>query len=134
MIKPEKPDGDMLIREYILQGCKDAKKAAIKAGYSPKSAEQSASRVLRSDKAKKAIEKYRATELKSYVWSKEDKLNKLEAIIEKAMSEDPDKGMINMASAIAAMKEHNLMQGDNAPTETNNVHTIKSFSEMYGQS
>ena len=50
------------------------------------------------------------------------------------MSEDPDKGMINMASAIAAMKEHNLMQGDNAPTETVNTHTIKTFADMYGQS
>lgn len=134
MSKPDRPDGDMLIREYILQGCKDAKKAAIKAGYSPKSAEQSASRVLRSDKAKKAIEKYRATELKTYVWSKEDKLKKLEAIIEKAMTDDSEKGMINMASAIAAMKEHNLMQGDNAPTETVNTHTIKTFSDMYGES
>lgn len=126
MSKPARPDSDMLIREYILQGCKDAKKAAIKAGYSPKSAEQSASRVLRSDKAKRAIEEYRATELSDYVWSKEDKLKKLEAIIEKAMSDDPEKGMINMASAIAALKEHNLMQGDNAPTETVNTHTVRS--------
>lgn len=49
------PDGDLLIKNFILQGCTNAKQAAIDAGYSPRSAEQSASRVLRSVKAKEAI-------------------------------------------------------------------------------
>lgn len=113
--KKQLPDGDLLIKNFILQGCTNAKKAAIDAHYSPKTAEQSASRVLRSVKAKIAIDKYKTSELAGYVWSKEDKLKKLELIIKCAMNKDAEKGMLNMPSAIAAMKEHNLMQGDNAP-------------------
>lgn len=110
------PDSDKLIKNFILNGLTNAKQAAIDAGYSPRSAEQSASRVLRSDKAKRLIAKYKATQLNDYVWTKTDKLKKLEAIIDKAMSPDNEKGMINMPSAITALKEHNLMQGDNMPT------------------
>lgn len=124
---------DAFVKEYLLNGG-NATQAAITAGYSKKTANEQGAQNLAKLSIKEAIEKHQKKKDKSFIWSKEDKLNKLEAIIEKAMSEDPDRGMINMASAIAAMKEHNLMQGDNAPTETNNVHTIKSFSEMYGQS
>ncbi len=34
-----------------------------------------------------------------------------------------------MPSAIAAMKEHNLMQGDNAPIVTENLNTNQSLAE-----
>ena len=112
------PDGDLLIKKYILNGLTNAKQAAIDANYSPKTAEQSASRVLRSVKAKKAIAEYQKTQLETYVWTKADKLKKLEGIADAAMELDTEKGMINMPSAIAAIKEHNLMQGDNAPIET----------------
>ena len=40
------------------------------------------------------------------------------------MKVDPEKGMVNIPGAIAAIKEHNLMQGDNAPTVTENTHTV----------
>ena len=115
--KQQKPDGDLLIRNYVNNGCQNATQAAIDAGYSEKSAAQSASRVLSSDKAKKAIEEYKKTELKAYVWSKQDKLIKLEKIANAAMQPCSEKGMININGAIAAIKEHNVMQGDNAPTE-----------------
>jgi len=118
--KSKLPDSDKLIKNYILNGLTNAKQAAIDANYSPRSAEQSASRVLRSDKAKRLIAEYKSTQLETYVWTKTDKLKKLEKIAEAAMVNDAEKGMINMSAAIAAMKEHNLMQGDNAPVETNN--------------
>ena len=120
----KEPDADLLIKNFILQGCKNAKQAAIDAHYSPKTAEQSASRVLRSVKAKEAIEKHKKASMGGFVWSKEVKLKKLEEIAKAAMAKDPEKGMINMPSAIAAMKEHNLMQGDNAPTVTENTHNV----------
>ena len=116
---------DAFVKEYLLNGG-NATQAAITAGYSKKTANEQGAQNLAKLSIKEAIEKHQKKKDKSFVWSKEEKLNKLEAIIEKAMSEDPDKGMINMASAIAAMKEHNLMQGDNAPTETVNTHTIRS--------
>ena len=122
--KKQLPDGDLLIKNYILQGCTNAKQAAIDAYYSPKTAEQSASRVLRSVKAKILIEKYQKAQMVDYIWSKEDKLKKLEKLIKVAMSKDAEKGMLNMPSAIAAMKEHNLMQGDNAPIVSESlIHT-----------
>ncbi len=112
------PDSDLLIKNYILNGLTNAKQAAIDAGYSPRSAEQSASRVIRSDKAQKLIAEYKATQLNEYVWTKTVKLKKLEDIVTSAMGEDKEKGMLNMQSAIAALKEHNSMQGDNAPSLT----------------
>lgn len=124
--KPKQPNSDLLIKNYILNGCKNAKQAAIDAGYSEKTAEQSASRVLRSVKAKEAIEKHQKAELQVYVWSKTDKLKKLEAIAENSMQKDDDQKMVNASAAIAAIKEHNLMQGDNAPIETNNNVKVTS--------
>jgi len=125
-LENKKPDSDELIRNYILNGLRDAKSAAIKAGYSPKTAEQSASRVLRSVKAKEAIDAYRKVELQSYVWDKTEKLKKLEQIAENSMLKDDDQKMINASAAIAAIKTHNEMQGDNAPIETNNNIKVSS--------
>ena len=125
------PDGDLLIKNYILQGLTNAKQAAIDAHYSPKTAEQSASRVLRSVKAQKLIQEHRAKGDKSFIWDKQKKLKELEEIIEHCKDLN-EKKMINPMAAISAIKTHNEMQGDNAPTETNNTHMIKSFSEMYG--
>ncbi len=129
--KARKPDVDLFIKEYILTGLNNGRQAAINAGYSEKTADQQASRLLKTVKVKNAIKEHQKVELNSFVWSKETKLKKLEEIMESAMSTDPEKGMVNMPSAIAAMKEHNLMQGDNAPTETSNTHIVKSFNEMY---
>jgi phage terminase small subunit len=128
--KFKQPNQDAFIQNYILNGCKNAKQAAIDAGYSEKTAEQSASRLLRSVKAQEAIEKYKKTQLETYVWSKADKLKKLEQIVENATQKDDDQKMINHSAAIAAIKTHNEMQGDNAPIETNQkvqvTNTLKS--------
>ena len=35
---------------------------------------------------------------------------------------DDEKGMVNANAVIAAIKEHNLMQGDNAPIEQTNTN------------
>jgi hypothetical protein len=132
--KVNKPDVDLFIKEYILTGCNNGRQACIKAGYSEKTADQQASRLLKNVKVIAAIDEYKKKELEVYVWTKQDKLLKLEEMMGVALEKDPEKGMINMPSFVAALKVHNEMQGDNAPTETNNTHTIKSFSDMYGDS
>lgn len=123
-IKSKKPSKDDFAREFILTGCKNGTQAAISAGYSEKTAAAAASRLLKDVNVIKTINEYKKASLKKYIWTKEEKLLKLEKIVEKAMLDDPEKGMINMQSAIAAIKEHNLMQGDNAPTESNSNLTV----------
>lgn len=132
MAKSKKiPNADDLIKNYLLQGCTNGKQAAISAGYSPKTAEQSASRVLRSVKAQDAIKKYQQTELDGFVWDKQKKLQELEKIIKHCAKENAEDRMNNPTAAIAAIKTHNEMQGDNAPTQIDNTHTVKTFNQMY---
>lgn len=120
---------DAFVKAYLLNGG-NATKAAISAGYSEKTAAEMGHENLRKPQIKKAIEEHQKKQEKSFIWSKEKKLEMLQKIIKKATSEDGEKGMINMPSAIAAIKEHNLMQGDNAPIETNQkvqvTNTLKS--------
>ena len=128
--KQGRPDVDLFIKEYILTGLNNGKQAAIKAGYSEKTADQQASRLLKTVKVKAAVKEHQDASMNSFIWSKEKKLLLLEKIAECATKTDPEKGMINMQSAIAAMKEHNLMQGDNAPTETSNIHKVEAIDDF----
>jgi len=119
------PDADKLIKNYILNGLTNAKQAAIDAHYSPRSAEQSASRVIRSDKGQAAIKAHQEKGEESFIYSKEKKLAILQLVMDNAAeicTEDGNfnKGKMNNHSAVvAAIKTHNEMQGDNAPTESN---------------
>ena len=132
MAKLNKPDKDAFIKHYVLTGCKNGRKAAIEAGYSEKTADQAASRLLKDVKVQAAIEEHQKASMKSFIWSKEKKLQMLEKIIECATTKDDEKGMINMPSAIAAMKEHNIMQGDNAPTEIKaDVNVRSTIDDFY---
>mgnify|MGYP003122375487 CR=1 FL=1 len=113
------PKQDAFVKAYLLNGG-NATQAAIKAGYSEKTAKSIGQENLTKPAVKKAIAKHQKKNDENFIWSKEQKLKLLERIASIATSEDSEKGMINMQSAIAAIKEHNLMQGDNAPIETNN--------------
>ena len=121
---PKKPSKEDFAKEFILTGCKNGTQAAISAGYSEKTAAAAASRLLKDVKVLTMIDDFKKASLKKFIWTKEEKLLKIENLIECAMKADPEKGMINMAAAIAGFKEHNLMQGDNAPTQTENTHTV----------
>jgi hypothetical protein len=112
------------VKAYILTGCKNGTQAAIDAGYSEKTAAQQASRLLKDVKVKALIDKFKVQDLKPFIKSKTEKLEMLQDIAIACMVIDGEKGMLNAPSAIAAIKEHNAMQGDNAPTETSNTHTI----------
>jgi phage terminase small subunit len=115
---------EAFINAFILTGCKEGTKAAIDAGYSPKTAAQQASRLLKDVKVQQAIQNQKKLATKLFIKSKEQKLVMLEDIAKACMTADDEKGMVNAQAAISAIKEHNVMQGDNAPTETNNTHKI----------
>ncbi len=120
----KRPSVDDFIKEFILTGCKDGTIACINAGYSEKTAPQQASRLLKNVKVQQAIKDYQKLELKLFIKTKEQKLQMLEDIAKACMESDRDKGMVNAQAAISAIKEHNLMQGDNAPIETSNTHNV----------
>lgn len=116
---------DKFVKAYLLNGG-NATQAAISAGYS----ETSARFVGAENLTKPNIKEYLLISQKKsdehFAWSKSEKLKVLENIMSIATKADPEKGMINMAAATAALKEHNLMQGDNAPIETNNNIKVSS--------
>lgn len=123
------PKQDKFVKAYLLNGG-NAMQAAIEAGYSGKTAGEMGYENLNKPQIKKAIEEHQKKADDNFIWSKEKKLLLLEEIARCATTKDPEKGMINMTAAIAAMKEHNLMQGDNAPTETNiNMTSADAWAE-----
>jgi len=110
---------DAFVKEYLLNGF-NGTQAAIKAGYSENTAYSIANENLNKPDIKKAIEAHQAKADKSFIKSKEDKLQILEEVMKACKFKDTEKGMLNANAVIAAIKEHNLMQGDNAPTQTEN--------------
>ena len=119
---------DNFVKEYLLNGG-NAMQAAITAGYSEKTAGEMGYENLNKPQIKKAIEEHQKKANKKFIWSKEKKLALLEQIAECATAKDPDKGMINMTAAIAALKEHNIMQGDNAPAQSEVTTTTQTLQE-----
>ena len=114
---------DAFVKAYLLNGG-NATQAAITAGYSEKTAQQVGSENLLKPVIKKSIKEHQKKSDETYIWTKADKLKKLEKLIDRCSIDDEEKGALNAAAAISAIKEHNLMQGDNAPTETSNTHKI----------
>mgnify|MGYP003661019978 CR=1 FL=1 len=122
------PKQDAFVKAYLLNGG-NGTQAAIDAGYSEKTAKAIGSENLTKPDVKAAIDEHRKKCEQSFIWSKEKKLEMLQKLVDKATENDPEKGMINMPSAIAALKEHNLMMGDNAPAVTENTHKIIKADE-----
>ena len=119
MAKPlvKKPSVDAFIKNYILSGCVNAKQAAVKAGYSEKTAEQQASRLLTKVKVQDAVKAHQLKTNSEFTYSKDTKLKILEDIMNACKAIDDKTGVINATAVIAAIKEHNVMMGHNAPTE-----------------
>ena len=114
---------DAFVKEYLLNGF-NATQAAVKAGYSEHTAYSIGNENLSKPEIKSAIEKHQKKADESFVKSKQDKLKILEEVMKACKFKDDEKGMLNANAVIAAIKEHNIMQGDNAPTETVNTHNI----------
>lgn len=118
---------DAFVKAYLLNGG-NATQAAIKAGYSEKTAQAIGAENLTKPVIQNAIKAHQQEQHSQFIWEKAKKLEALQSIINMAMTENKDKGMLNATAAIAAIKAHNEMQGDNAPIETNN--TIKVSSSL----
>ena len=124
---------DKFVKAYLLNGG-NATQAAIDAGYSEKTSQVIGSENLLKPIIKEAIEKHQQEAHKSFIWSKEKKLQVLQDAIDNCSNLTDEDKMNNPAALIAAIKVHNEMQGDNAPTQIDNTHTVKTFSDMYGDS
>lgn len=109
---------DAFIKAYLLNGG-NATQAAIKAGYSAKTAQAIGAENLTKPVIQNALKAHQQEQHSQFIWSKTKKLVALQSIIETAMTEHQEKGVLNATAAIAAIKAHNEMQGDNAPLETN---------------
>ena len=120
---------DAFVKAYLLNGG-NATQAAITAGYSEKTAQQVGSENLLKPVIKKSIQEHQKKSDETYIWTKADKLKKLEKLIDRCSIDDEEKGALNAAAAISAIKEHNLMQGDNAPTQIDNTHKIVNADEQ----
>tara|TARA_R110002020_G_scaffold279104_4_gene494511 strand:+ start:1368 stop:1811 length:444 start_codon:yes stop_codon:yes gene_type:complete len=111
---------DAFVKEYILNGG-NATAAAIKAGYKKNSAYSSGNENLTKPVIRDAIQKHRERLEKTHIWNKEKKLELLQKIalggIRDVVDKDGNMKMENPSASVAAIKEHNLMQGDNAPVQ-----------------
>ena len=111
----------------------DKVKSYTQAGYSTSMSKAAiavqADKVFNKPKIHLKIKQLQKIDLTVMVASKEDKLLILEKVIKACSLVDDEKGMVNAPSVIAAIKEHNLMQGDNAPTQIDNTHTITKVND-----
>lgn len=118
---------ELYSQSYILSGGKK-NKAYEDAGYSmnmtaAKIATE-ADKIYNRPNVTLRIRELQKGRTETIIKSKEAKLLILEKVMDKCSAEDAEKGVINAAAVTAAIKEHNLMQGDNAPLETNNTHKV----------
>ncbi len=106
----------------------DKVKAYIDAGYSVTMSKAAiavqADKIYNKPKITLKIAELQKLATQSFIWSKEEKLERLQRVIERCSFDDEEKGMLNAAAVVSALKEHNVMQGDNAPTLTDNTHKI----------
>lgn len=116
---------DAFIKAYLLNGG-NATQAAIKAGYSEKTAQVIGAENLSKPIIQNHIKAHQQQAHNDFIWSKTKKLEALQSIIDTAMTEHQEKGMLNASAAIAAIKAHNEMQGDNAPIETSSTLKVTS--------
>jgi len=119
---------DAFVKAYLLNGF-NATQAAIEAGYSEKTAKNIGSENLAKPAIQKAIEAHQKKANEKFAWSKQKKLEMLERVALQCSHDSEDKGMLNAQAVIAAIKEHNIMQGDNAPSQTENTHKIIQADE-----
>tara|TARA_R110000787_G_C13368684_1_gene440677 strand:- start:869 stop:1273 length:405 start_codon:yes stop_codon:yes gene_type:complete len=112
---------DAFVKAYLLNGG-NATQAAINAGYSVRTAQVIGAENLLKPMIATAIKEHQRKNSSDFIFSKDEKLKLLQKVMKRCSSDDEEKGMLNAQSVIAAIKEHNLMQGDNAPIEQINTN------------
>ena len=129
------PKQDAFVKAYLLNGG-NATQAAIDAGYSKKTAKVTGSENLTKPDIAASIKEHQQRNDSNFIYTKDEKLKLLQKAMKRCSMDDEEKGMLNAPSLIAAIKEHNLMQGDNAPIETvaENEDITKITIEVVGAS
>ena len=134
-MKPNKltPKQEAFVREYLID--LNATQAAIRAGYSPKTAQEQSSRLLSKAMVVKAVQTGMDKRADKLSLTAEDVLRDINLVKEDAMRQNLDRdGNMNMANHAAALKALEL-QGRHLKlftdrVETNVKGTIKIVSEF----
>lgn len=113
------PRQQRFVSEYLID--LNATQAAIRAGYSEKTAAEQASRLLTNVKVQETIAEARSRIAQKAEWSATDRLLSLKAIHDASMDDD-------RRTAIAAIAEANKMQGSYAPIKQDHTSSDGSMA------
>lgn len=119
---------ERFVAEYLVD--LNATQAAIRAGYSEKTAQEQSSRLLSNVMVAKAVAEAQARVSVKAEWSAVDRLRMLADIAEAAIKDDP-------RVAVSAIAEANKMQGSHAPNKQEitgkdgGVIEVKTLADFY---
>ncbi|MGQ5719895.1 terminase small subunit [Pseudochrobactrum asaccharolyticum] len=122
------PKQERFVSEYLID--LNATQAAIRAGYSERTAGQVGFENLKKPEIEKAITEARNRVAERAEWSAADRLRMLADIAEAAIKDDP-------RVAVSAIAEANKMQGSHAPTKTEHTGKdgkpieVKTLADFY---
>lgn len=112
------------IDEYMID--LNGTQAAIRTGYSQKTAKEQAARLLSKVHIIEEIKKRQAVAAEKAAFTRDDKLKKLEQVIDKFLLDG-----YNTAQALKAIEIHNKMVGDNAADKIDQNINIKEQPLFY---
>ena len=119
---------ERFISEYLID--LNATQAAIRAGYSEKTAQEQSSRLLSNVMVQQAVSDAQNRVAEKAEWNAADRLRMLAGIAEANMQDDP-------RVAVSAIAEANKMQGSHAPTKTEHTGKdgkpieVKTLADFY---
>ena len=119
---------ERFVSEYLID--LNATQAAIRAGYSEKTAGQVGFENLKKPEIEKAISDARSRVAEKAEWSAADRLRMLADIVNANIKDDP-------RVAVSAIAEANKMQGSHAPTKTEHTGKdgkpieVKTLADFY---
>ncbi|MCF7672480.1 terminase small subunit [Bacillus subtilis] len=119
---------ERFVSEYLID--LNATQAAIRAGYSEKTAQEQSSRLLSNVMVQQAVSDAQNRVAEKAEWSAADRLRMLAGIAEANIKDDP-------RVAVSAIAEANKMQGSHAPTKTEHTGKdgkpieVKTLADFY---
>ena len=119
---------ERFVSEYLID--LNATQAAIRAGYSEKTAQEQSSRLLSNVMVQQAVSDAQNRVAEKAEWSAADRLRMLASIAEANIKDDP-------RVAVSAIAEANKMQGSHAPTKTEHTGKdgkpieVKTLADFY---
>ncbi|UCA47030.1 terminase small subunit [Pseudochrobactrum sp. XF203] len=119
---------ERFVSEYLID--LNATQAAIRAGYSEKTAQEQSSRLLSNVMVQQAVSDAQSRVAEKAEWSAADRLRMLADIADANIKDDP-------RVAVSAIAEANKMQGSHAPTRTEHTGKdgkpieVKTLADFY---